>query len=576
MLNLKQTYLIVSILLLTIPVFPSAQERIESAYFELAQALNEKGDAHGALHNYKQLLEIDPQHQDALFRAGCLLYQLGNVDQAIIFFQRRLELNSSCAQTEVGLAKCWLKKENVDKAVQHYRNALKINNKITDAHRALGALFEKQNKLQQAAQHYKTAVQLDPNLLSITNRLATLFMKLHNYEQALSCYEKLLNNDRANAQLIMKKSHTLAMLGRSQEALDEYDNMLQRTPNNPALLYNVAYIHKQLGNMNKALEYYQRSLSIEPNNRRAYLGLAHALLYLGRFNDGWQAMELWNKISGKNAQTPTNLDDVSGKTVVIGGDWMHENMIQFVRYAQNLKKMGAIVALQTPQALAPLFRLCPYIDKIIVMRKESPKNYDYYIPLMNLPNLFQTTEQPIPNTLPYLHADPELTNYWKQKVGTTHQIKVGLHIYQQSGIPTYEVMHSLLRDGVDLYILHQHNQIVDLQNLPNTTIVHFSKGFKESEKDLAHLAALIKNLDLVITGDSTVAHLAGALGVTVWTILPHVANWRWQADREDSPWYPTMRLFRQEKPVGWDGVVEKIQKSLDDFTSKLEKLPEKP
>ncbi|MFC1845765.1 tetratricopeptide repeat protein [Candidatus Dependentiae bacterium] len=537
------------------------ENRIEKAHFELAEALNEKGDAQGALESYKKTLESNPKHLVALFKAGCLAYQLNDLSLAASFFQKRLQINPTCAQTEIGLAKCWAKKGDLEKAIHHYRNAIKNNPKLEETYYELGNLLKKRGRLEQAAHCYQQELEHFPNHPNALLQLAEILIGQRHYEEALTCYNRLIAMKIDNPTIVMKKARCLSMLGNLWKALELYFILLDLLPNNPSILCNIARTYKQQGNMEEALNYYKLSISADANNKNAYLGLAETLLYQGNYMEGWEAMDMWDTTQSKTSRLLRDLNNLQGKTILIRADWFHENMFQFVRYAKLLKEMGTNIILQTPEALSTFFQHCPYIDNVIIINQKNTTPFHHHISLMSLPKLFETTETTIPQQTPYLMVPPELDLYWQQKMLTGGKLKVGLHIYPATNIPVKELTNVALMQHIDLYILHT---IKETASFPDKAIVHFvGNGLQETKEEIPHLAAVIKNLDLVITGDSTVAHLAGALGTPVWVMLPRIANWRWQTEREDSPWYPSMRLFRQEKSDDWTEVIGKIQEALE-------------
>ena len=261
--------------------------------------------------------------------------------------------------------------------------------------------------------------------------------------------------------------------------------------------------------------------------------------------------------------------DVSDKTILISGDWYNENMILFIRYAHELKQKGATVVVQTPAKLEGLFNLCPFIDKVLVMGRDKSYPHHAQIPITSFPKLFKTIDEAsIPANVPYLYADEQLIKQWHNRLGTSDVFRVGIHLDGKK----YPIMARLLElahcSGVDLYILNNLQETV-ITNIPDDGVIHLvGNGFCKTEHDILNLAAIIKNLDMVITGDSVVAHLAGALNTPVWVLLPRIASWRWQEERTDSPWYPSMRLFRQTEKKTWDDVVEKIKQKLDEQEKK--------
>lgn len=536
-------------------------QRIEIAYFELAEALYENGNHQEALKNYKNTISCNLEHASALFKAGVLAYQSGDTPLALTFFQKRLQINPSCTQTHICIAKCCIKDGNFDKAIEHYQYALNQNSLLPEANYELGNLLKKQKQFTRAIECFRQELKQAPNHVRALYQLAKTNMLQEQYEEAILYYDRLLTIKENNPTFILKKAYCFSMLGDMHKALSAYFLLLDLFPNNAIVLYNIARTYKQQGNTQKALHYYHRSLQADSTHKPTYLGLAEALLHQGKYQEGWQAMELWDVAFSQNNKLLTNLDNVQGKTIFIRADWFHENMIQFLRYAKLLKEMGATIILQTPEALAKLFQHCPYLDNIAVIHQKEIPAFDQHVALMSLPHLFKTTEKTVPQFVPYLTIPSDLQHTWEQKIRTNNRLKIGVHFNSAQNLPIKKIIKTACMPITDVYILHRIKKAENI--LPKKAITHcIGNGLQETKEDMPHLAATINNLDLVIADDCTIAHLAGALNVPVWVLLPKVANWRWEAKRKDSPWYPSMRLFRQKKRNDWTAVIKKIKKNL--------------
>ena len=267
---------------------------------------------------------------------------------------------------------------------------------------------------------------------------------------------------------------------------------------------------------------------------------------------------------------PAALDGAAldGRTILLHAEQGLGDTLQFARYAALVKARGATVILSCPKKLLAVLQTCPGIDQLIPMGAEPPP-FDVYAPLLSLPRLFGTTVATIPASMPYLAAQPELVDRWRDRLAAAPGFRVGL-VWQ--GSATYKKDHQrsaalgwfapLARvPGVRLFSLQVGPGSEQLGSLGDRFPV-IDLGGSFDPASFSDAAAVLKNLDLLVTVDTALAHLGGALGSSVWLALPHAADWRWLHEREDSPWYPTVRLFRQSHPGDWDGVFERIAREL--------------
>ena len=391
-----------------------------------------------------------------------------------------------------------------------------------------------------------------------------------------------------------KKALTLVQNHQYQQGLELLLQLAEQQPNNPTILYNTAYTFKQLGYITDAIPFYERAIALNPENGPAHLGLAKAYLATGNFTDGWQAFEYRMANQKKYRQEypfhNLTLEDLKGKTVLLKAEWGFGDMMQFLpRYAQVLKEAGVkkIIA-HTFNPLVQLFALCPYIDQAISL-KEPATGYDTQIPALSLPLLCSTTVDSIPADIPYLQADPNLVAYWAQelkKVDGNQKLRIGLCWQAKPGIflennpltrrsiPLERFAPLAQLEHVQLYSLHpsilssRHKGLEEhsgsaLRADSNLKWLHqFGPDFDKTNGRFMDTAAVIENLDLIISVDTAIVHLAGALGAPVWVLLPSVAEWRWQLHQTETPWYPNVRLFRKKKEQTWSDLIATIKELL--------------
>ena len=380
---------------------------------------------------------------------------------------------------------------------------------------------------------------------------------------------------------LLKAANDAICAGKYTQAITTYKKVLHDFPEHSELLGNIGYAYKKLRDYQSAIEWYQRAIEYDPGNARLLRGISHAYLMIGDFKNGWPAYEYrWIQPPAYNAEFISFMhsgDNVKNKTIIIHSEYGLGDVLQFIRYAQLLHAMGATIIVQSHERLAPLLSLCPYIDHILLPNDALPEHH-FRVLVMSLPLAFNTTIETIPKaTQPYLYADQDHVDYWKHKIKKNGRYNIGIcwqanmHLTSDNQTVCDDAMAKslpveLLRTiasipNIRLYSL-QKDVPVQLRDAIDFPIIFFD-DFDTTHGAFMDSAALIKNLDLVITIDTVTAHLAGGLGVRTWLLLPYHADWRWLENIDHSPWYPKMKLFRQPKAGDWETVIQNVLDELD-------------
>ncbi len=405
---------------------------------------------------------------------------------------------------------------------------------------------------------------------------ATEYQKNEQFPQAIDCFEEIVQNEPCNLSALFNLGCCYLALGQYNKALNAFDTILMYNPQILPALYNKAFTYKTMGDLDTAIDLYKQIIAIDPDYEPAQLGLGFAYITNGNFENGWKQHERYLKQSGKNGdKLRTLLQDnkIGYKTIVLRPEGGLGDTLNFIRYAEIIKDMqtNVIVACQKP--LIPLLSRCPYIDQIIPSGSQMPE-YDADATLMSLPAIFNDNDQTAPQNIPYLFADPALVTYWQECLAADTNLKVGI-CWQadfnndkpsklpiaRRGIPL-EYFSSLASiSGVSLYSLQKYDGTEQLTT--STFKINTFDDLDEHYGPFMDTAAIIKNLDLIITVDTAMVHLAGGLGAQVWLLHPYAtADWRWICHRDDSYWYPNVRIFKQQKPFDYAGVLEQVHIAL--------------
>jgi hypothetical protein len=401
------------------------------------------------------------------------------------------------------------------------------------------------------------------------------------YQEAQHILEQLYAAYPNDLAIAYKLGCFYASIGATCLALDTFQSILRASPENAVqTMYNIGYVLKTAGRVDQAIEWYNQVLSIDPSYEAASFGLGIALLYKGDFEKGWQQHEKHLQRTHKNAPELRNFlqsNTLQGKIILLRPDGGMGDTIQFIRYAQLLKDKGARVIAAVQKPLVPLLSLCPYLDQVISTHEPLPLCHDW-CPVMSLPAVFNSNEQTIPHTIPYLHADASRSMYWKHYIERKPSFNIGIcwqaDVHNDSsrppfarrGMPLKYFFELAAMPHVHLYSLQQKDGVEQLKHMPeHIDITTFDESFDVAHGPFMDTAALISHLDLVITVDTAIAHLAGALGVRVWLLLPYCTDWRWIVGRTDSPWYPSMRIFKQKEPFDWQAVMNEVAIALKEM-----------
>ena len=354
-----------------------------------------------------------------------------------------------------------------------------------------------------------------------------------------------------------------------------YRKALELAPDNTEALVNVGRMLRDQGRWEEALACYDKALQRDPGHVESHFSRALIYLTLGRFREGWKAYEWrlqmadWSrKAYPHRLRMPCwNGEPFIGRTLLVHHEQGFGDTLQFIRYLPMVQARGGTVLLEVPASLRSLLKGIPGADEIMELSPAGPpqREFDLHVPLLSLPGLFGTTLESIPAQVPYLSANSEKVAAWGKRIGGS-SFKVGI-VWSGS---TWNAKLADKSCPISLFLTLAGTpgaRLVGLQKNPasNDLAAAAAEGIQnygDEFADFSDTAAAIANLDLVISVDTAAAHLAGAMGKPVWVLLPCVADWRWLLNREDSPWYPTMRLYRQPRPGAWDEIFRRLAHDL--------------
>jgi len=408
---------------------------------------------------------------------------------------------------------------------------------------------------------------------------ANAHKKQEQFSQAITCYQHVITQQPRNTAAYFGLGCSFLSIGKFDEAIDAFQYIINRSPHASAVRYNMAYTLKTAGRLNEAIDLYKKIIADNPTYDSAQLALGFAYLIQGDFAHGWKQHERYLKQSGKSSgalRTLLHTNSISGKTILLRPEGGLGDTLMFIRYAQKLKNLGATIIACVQRPLIPLLSRCSYID-LLLPTNTAPNvlSYDAQATLMSLPAIFYDDEKTFPHDIPYIYPDPTLVNFWKRKIANNNNIKIGIcwqaDVHNDSSrlpiarrsIPLEKFFQLKNISGITFYSLQKHTGVEQLNKVPKDfPLCFFKNDFDESHGSFMDTAAIMQHMDIIITVDTAIAHLAGALGRPVWLLLPYATDWRWINNRTDSPWYPTMHIFKQPAPFDWDSVIEQVNEKL--------------
>jgi Flp pilus assembly protein TadD len=463
------------------------------------------------------------------------VHEAGRLQQAVDAYRRFTELNATDIEISNNLCACLIELGQLDAASVAAERALALAPQFAKAHVNLGVILERQGRPEAAIACYRRAIAADPH------------------------------DDKGYANLAV----ALREVGDLDAALAAARHAVALAPAHPLLLANLSGILHNRGDVDEALTVSHCAVALAPDHATVRYNHAHLLLLCGDLKNGF-ADYRWRRRCIENVPTIDGPEwqgeALAGRTLLLCSEQGLGDTLQFIRYLPMLAAAGGTIVLQVQPALVSLLSS---LRGVTVVSRDAPlPPFDLQLPLMDLPYLFGTTLDSIPADVPYLHADPGKAEMWHRAMRDIGALKVGV---VWAGSPTHSgdryrslsaeaVLAPLIMPGVQLYSLQKEPRAADGPVLARlgASVIDLAPRLG----DFSDTAAAIFALDLVISVDTSVAHLAGAMGRPTWLMLPYAQDWRWLRDREDTPWYPSMRLFRQTAPQAWSGVVARLSAGL--------------
>ena len=536
-----------------------------------------------ALADYEKVLALRPKHGPALNRRGNALMALQRWPDALAAYDTALAVDPANAESLNNRGAALLALGRSEEALESCERALSARPGYVDALCNRGDALSALKRFAEACASYEAALSCDGHRVQALNNLGLALRELGRPDEALTHYDKMVELEPNLSGAHCNRGNALYELKRYDEALLSYGRALVLQPKDATTHYNQGNALRELLRFDAAIASYDEALKLRPDLASAHCALGLSYLSLGELSRGWHENEWrWETAEMKPARRKfvqplwLGAEDIAGKTILLHAEQGFGDTLQFCRYTALVAARGANVILEVPMPLRELMRTLPAAAQVVAEGEPLPA-FDFHCPLLSLPLAFKTEIDTIPATERYLTVPEAKSNAWRHRFGEQHQkLRVGL---VWAGNPRKEVrganwgdrQRSVSFDQIASLIQIQHCEFYSLQKgqdavaqLRVSTLRDRVTDWTDDFADFADTAALIENLDLVIAVDTSVAHLAGALGKPLWLLNRYNTCWRWLLDRDDSPWYPTLRLFRQDTAGDWENVIARVHATLDE------------
>ena len=543
------------------------------AFYNRGVALHDLERLDAALDSYDRAVAIRPDYAEALYNRGNTLQKLKRPDEALDSYDRALRSRPDYAEAHGNRGITLQSLKRLDEALESYNRAISIKPDYADAYSNRGNTLHDLKRLNDALESYDRALGINPDYAEAHYNRGIALQDLKRWDEALAGYVRAIEIMPEYAEAHCNRGAVLHELGQLEAALDSFDRAIEITPDYADAYNNRGLALQGLRRLDEARASFERAFSIRPDSAEIRWNLSLLDLLTGNLAAGWKGYEArWkNEKLGydeRKLAQPLWLgqDSVAGKTILLHSEQGLGDTLQFSRYAELVANSGATVILEAPR---PLIAVLASLKGVTYLAAEGDPlpDFDLHTPLLSLPLAFGTKLGTIPSQASYLSADPGKVAEWAAILGKRTRPRVGL-VWSGSTVHKNDRNRSIhlgdivggLPDRFQYVSLQKELRTFD--HAPMTgrgDILHFGDRLN----DFADTAALCALMDIVISVDTSVAHLAGALGKEVWLLLPYVPDWRWLLDRDDSPWYPSMKLLRQPQAGDWQSVMEQVRQKLE-------------
>jgi tetratricopeptide (TPR) repeat protein len=551
-------------------VAPAEQPTSADQWYQIGNKLKDAGRLAEAAESYGRALSAQPNFAAARCNRAVVLLQLNQPEEALSHLQQAIAINSKDALAHYNLALVWQKLDRTNDAMSSYDRAIELQPGYLEAHFNRAVLNEHMGNLSGALSDIDRVLQIRPHWARALLQRGNIFVQLGRWSDALLSFEGARADDLTKVTAELHRGNVLRHLGRWDEALASYDRLLILDDTGADSHYNRGVLLEQMRRIPDALESFDRAIALKPDFAAAQYNRALALLLSGEYRRGFDQYE-WRWKNRENYLTAVQHhpelplwqgETVTSKSLLVFSEQGLGDTLQFCRYVKLLADLGAEVVFEVQE---PLLQLLQGLEgaALVIARGDPMPKCDFKVPLLSLPRLFKTTLETIPSALCYLPRDSSRIQEWRSRLGASDRRRVGLAWSGNPQLPN-DRHRSLglaefaphLPPQFEYYCLQKDVSLADQQFLAQNA------WLRHLPLDFADTAALCESMDAVVSVCTSIAHLAAAVGRPTFVLLSFCADWRWLMDRSDSPWYPTVTLYRQRRLGVWDDPLTQVAADL--------------
>ncbi|MCC6586482.1 MAG: tetratricopeptide repeat protein [Bryobacterales bacterium] len=542
---------------------------------KLGRVLASAGDRAEAQATFRRALAIDPGNADTWNALGAVNATSGDFEPAVAIFRRALELDPTHDEARGNLVGVLLRlgekavgESRWDAALEWFGEGIRLDPNSFDCHYNRALALAGAKKFDEALAGYRRALELRPNDARALNNIGHVLLAQGKPEEAFASLQLALEADPDYLGALYNLGATRQHQGRYAEAGAYYEEVLRRNPAHADTLSNLGSMLLAQAKPEQAVPYFDQAIAAAPDHYDARWNRSLSLLSAGNYRDGWQAYEV--RLTRKNQHIQHNErprwqgEPVAARPILVWAEQGLGDTVQFLRFLEPLRALGAHVLFECQDRVLPLAACVPTLHKLL-KRSDKPPSFDYQIPLMSLPAILGIELDNLPAPTEFRIPVDRLEK-WAHVANNQPALKVGFcwagNPHHPTGasrqIPLAALASLTQAAGCRFFSLQRGSQ----ENLEEAERLGIC-NIETEDNDIVDTAAIVKHLDLVITVDTMIAHLAASLGKPTWILLPFAADWRWLVGREDSPWYPAARLFRQKQPNDWESAVSAVRQALE-------------
>ena len=574
--------------------------------FSIASGYHRAGLLKEAEKTYRKILAEEPKQADALFLLALIAHQTGRDEHALKLISRAIGCQPDVPAFFCARAQIYASLRRPEEAIAQYVEALTRAPNLADAHYNLGLLLQEQHRIDEAVEHYLQVLSIVPNHVGAFNNLGNIYQQRGLLHDAIRWYERALAVDLNQAETCCNLANVYRKLENLDVAAELFRRAISSRPNFPLAHYSLGLLlqeqgrwaeseglfrkavaqnptfaeafnalgttFKEQGRLEEAIAHYRRALDCNPDLPEAHYNLGVSMLLAGQLDRGWPEFEWrWQTVSKQNVRDfgkpQWDGQTLPNKVILVHAEQGLGDTIQFCRFVPMAAERADIV-FEVQRPLLGLLRGFPGVRELVAHGDPLPF-FEAHCSLLSLPRALKIGIDEIPAEVPYLTAEPQRVVRWQNviptsgfRIGIVWQVNPKSETLRRRSIPLSYFGKLARIPGVRLISLQKTPGLDDLGEITEKEILSLGPDFDTGPDAFLDTAAVMENLDLIITADTATAHLAGALGRPTWVALRHVPHWTWLMERHDSPWYPTVRLFRQQQRDNWDTVFDSIEREL--------------